>query len=197
MTLKQKERLELKIKRIRATLAAEKRKFGGYDDSRGMRYVPTTLYLKLQDYKGGLVYTRWFKKNFPTDVGFPGFLFEWTVILFMNCRIKEAEHKAVETFFSNTYVFDKFFGRPINPIDKAEYSNICIPEYTNYFPYTFNQPELKEFTAFLSAFEQSIKFKTVAEKFINSRIQLKIEQNMEERRKLVRIPEKLLEEFQG
>jgi hypothetical protein len=76
MTPYQKQRLELKIKKIRNILAAEKRKFVGYDDSRGLRYLPTSIYIKLQDYKGGLVYTRWFAKNFPDDAGFPDFLFE-------------------------------------------------------------------------------------------------------------------------
>jgi len=60
MTSTQKQRLEQKIKTIRTTLATEKRKFGCCDDSGGLRYIPTQLYLKLEDYKGGLVYTRWF-----------------------------------------------------------------------------------------------------------------------------------------
>ena len=63
MTLKQKERIELKIKKIRSILSAEKKKFGCYDDSRGLRYMPTSLYLKLQDYQGGQVYLRWFKND--------------------------------------------------------------------------------------------------------------------------------------
>ena len=82
MTPKQIERVRSKIKQIRATFAAEKRKFGAYDDSRGLRYLPLEYYIKLQDYKGGLTYTRWFQKNFPDDIGFPDFLFEWTIILF-------------------------------------------------------------------------------------------------------------------
>src|SRR5699024_10525078 len=101
MTPKQAERLQKKISDIRRALAAEKRKFGAYDDSRGLRYLPTRYYMQLGDYRGGLTYLRWFSKNFPDDGGFPDFLFEWTVILFKSGRLKEAAQKAFETFCAN------------------------------------------------------------------------------------------------
>ena len=88
MTDKQIQRVKVKIKRIRATLAAEKKLYGDYDDSRGLRYIPTSLYLKIGDYAGGLVYLRWFQRNFPDDIGFPHFFFEWTIILFKNKKFK-------------------------------------------------------------------------------------------------------------
>ena len=195
MTDEQKLRLQAKIKRIRGALAYEKRQIGCYDDSRGLRYLPTELYLKLQDYKGGLVYLRWFAKNFSDDAGFPEFLFEWSVILFMNGKIKDAERKAVETYFRNTYVFDKFFGRPITSIEKSEYSNIDVPEYTEYFKYSFKQQELAAFAKWLREFEQSEKFKSVSERFIKAMIRLKTEKDPEMRHYLVRIDRELLNEF--
>ncbi len=69
MTPKQAQRLIIKIADINRALATEKRKFGGYDDSRGLRYLPTRYYIQLADYKGGLAYTRWFAKTFPDDIG--------------------------------------------------------------------------------------------------------------------------------
>jgi len=195
MTDKQKQRLQAKIKRIRGALAYEKRQIGCYDDSRGLRYLPTELYLKLQDYKGGLVYLRWFAKNFPDDAGFPDFLFEWAIILFKNGKIKDAERKVVETYFRNTYIFDKFFGRPIIPIEKSEYSNIDIPEYTEYFKYSFKQQELADFAIWLQEFEQSEKFKSVADRFIKAMIRLKTEKDPEMRHHLVRIDRELLNEY--
>jgi hypothetical protein len=195
MTDKQKQRLEAKIKRIRGALAYEKRQIGCYDDSRGLRYLPAELYLKLQDYKGCLVYLRWFARNFPDDAGFPDFLFEWAIILFKNGKIKDAERKSVEAFFRNTYIFDKFFGRQIIPIVKAEYSNIDIPEYTEYFKYSFKQQELADFAKWLMEFEQSERFKSVIEKFIKARIRLKTEKDPEMRHYLVRIDRELLNEF--
>jgi len=195
MTEKQKQRLELNIKKIRSALATEKRMYGGYDDSRGLRYLPTELFLKLQDYKGGLVYTRWFAKNFADDRGFPEFLFEWAVILFMNGKTKEAEQKALEAFFSNTYIFDKFFGRPILPIDKSESSNIDKPEYTEYFKYLSTQPELFNFGQWLKEFEQSDRFKSLVIRFIDAKIKLKDEHDFEMRGYLIGIHRQLLNEL--
>src|SRR5438876_962575 len=136
MTPKQILRTQKKISGIRRVLAAEKRTFGCYDDSRGLRYLPTRLYVKIQDYSGGLIYTRWFRKNFPDDIGFPEFLFEWTIILFKMNKLKDAEKKAFQTFCSNTYLFDKYFGKPIVRIEKYEGSNVGEPEFLNDFPYS-------------------------------------------------------------
>ena len=81
MTDKQKEKIRDKIKKVKQTLAAEKRKFGGFDDSRGLRFVPMGLYVKIGDFDSGLKYLKWFKKNFPNDIGFPEFLFGNTATL--------------------------------------------------------------------------------------------------------------------
>jgi len=195
MTPHLKEVIELKIKKIKAALAAEKRKFGCYDDSRGLRYLPTTLYLKLQDYQGGLAYTRWFSKNFPDDAGFPDFLFEWTVILFKNGNIREAERKVLEAYFRNTYLFDKFFGRPIKKINKDEYSSFEMPEYVKYFKYSDKQSDLADFSIWLKEFEQSEKFKEISKRFIYAQIRLKDEDDDEMRHYLVRIDKQLLNEI--
>jgi hypothetical protein len=194
MTPYQKQRLELKIKRIRNILAAEKRKFGGYDDSRGLRYLPTSLYIKLQDYKGGLAYTRWFAKNFPDDAGFPDFLFEWTIILLMNGKMKDAERKAMASFFRNTYIFDKFFGREIVPANKLENWSVELPEFLEDFKYSSGQPELADFSKWLMEFEQTEKFKSLAERFIKAQERLKYEKDPEMRHLLVRIDKQLLKE---
>lgn len=195
MTPKQEQRIRDKIKKIRATLTSEKRRFGCYDDSRGLRYLPLGLYLKLQDYKGGLVYSRWFTRNFPDDIGFPDFLFEWAVILFMNHKHHDAEKKILECYFSNTYILDKFFDKPSVPIDKAEYSNIDIPEFTQYFTYSYKLSELRSFSEWLSDFIQTEKFISISKRFIDSRIKLKNENDLETRRYLSRIRHELLEEI--
>lgn len=172
MTSKQIERVQIKIKKIRAALAAEKRKFGCFDDSRGMRYMPPHLFIKIEDYKGGLVYLRWFEKNFPDDIGFPDFLFEWTLILFKNGKLKDAEQKAIETYFSNSYLFDKFFDREIIPIEKYEYSNVSGPEFVQYFNYLFAQKEWDDFLEWLLEFEKSERFQKIKGKYtkINKRL---------------------------
>ncbi|MEZ4773222.1 MAG: hypothetical protein R3D00_08565 [Bacteroidia bacterium] len=185
MTEKQIARVREKIKKIRAALAAEKRMYGGYDDSRGLRYAPPELYLKIGDYSGALTYFRWFHKNFPDDVCYPEFLFIWTIILFKTGKIKDAEKKAIKTYFGNTYVFDKFFGNPIVPIDKYEYSNLDQPSYTEYFHLSSTQPELAGFSEWLAVFIRSERFQQLSSKFIALNIQLKTVQEYEKRRQLL------------
>ncbi|PKP17089.1 MAG: hypothetical protein CVU06_13560, partial [Bacteroidetes bacterium HGW-Bacteroidetes-22] len=130
MTPKQIERIQTKIKMIRSVLTEEKRKYGGYHDGRGLRYAMPELYLSIQDFKGRLNYTGWFDKNFPDDIRNPIFLFKRTFILFKNNKLKEPDSKALKSYFSNSYLFGKFFDRPIIPIDKYEVSNFDLPEFT-------------------------------------------------------------------
>ncbi|MCU7549575.1 hypothetical protein OCK74_10645 [Chitinophagaceae bacterium LB-8] len=186
MTPKQIERLKKKIADIKRALAAEKRKFGWYDDGRGLRYLPTKYFIQLGDYSGGLTYTKWFDKNFPDDSGFPDFLFEWTIILFKTGRIKEAEQKAFQTFCRNTYLFDKFFGRPIIPFDKWEGSNLEAPGFTEYLDYSCRQPALGDFSEWLASFISTQDFINRSNKYIDIQKRLKTEDDSETRHYLVR-----------
>jgi hypothetical protein len=197
MTPKQEERLRNKIKKIKAALAADKRSWGGYyHDGQGLRYEPPHLYLQLKDFTGGLRYMNWFNKNFPEDVGFPDFLFEWTIILFKTGRFKEAEKKAFQTFAQNTYVFDKFFDQPINPIEKNEFSRLESAEFAiDHFGYSCQQEYLLDFAAWLFTFINSEKFKTTAAKFIEIQIRLYNEENFKKRESLNREADQLEKEF--
>lgn len=185
MTPKQVERLQTKISNTKRTLAAEKRKLGCYDDSRGLRYLPTKYFIQLQDYKGGLTYLRWFNKNFPDDGGFPDFLLEWTIILFKCGKTKEAAKKAFETYCANTYLFDKFFDRPITPVDKWEGSNLSMANFTDYFEYSSNQPELADFSEWLGHLIATDEFKSRCNKYIDIYKRLKTESDRETRRDLI------------
>lgn len=195
MTPKQAERLQTKIKQIKAELAADKKRWGGYyDDSRGLRYLPPRLYLQLGDFSGGLRYMNWFAKNFPDDLGFPDFLFEWTIILFKTGKLKMAEKKAFETFCRNTYIFDKYWGRTIVPIDKYEYSNVDTPDI-DYFQYSHKQADLADFCVWFEHFLKTEKFLRSSNRYIEIHKQLKIENNQEKRSALVDEAEALEEEF--
>jgi len=138
------------------------------------------LYVKIQDFKGGMTYFRWFHKNFPDDIGMPDFLFEWTIILFKNGKFKEAEKKAIQTYFSNIYLFDKFFDRPIIPIDNSENSKLHSG-LADFLTYSKNQTELSDFAAWLSAFEKSEHFESIKLKYLEISIRLKTEDDWETR----------------
>ena len=179
MTPKQSQRLIKKIADIKRALAAEKRTFGGYDDSRGLRYLPTRYYLQLADYKGGLAYTRWFAKTFPDDIGFPDFLFEWAVLLFKSGKLEQAKAKIWQTFCANTYVLDKFVGHPIHPLPKYEWSNLAQAGFTQYFTYSHQQPELVDFSQWLGEFMTSELFTTRKARYLSVHQQLVVEDDQE------------------
>ena len=145
MTPNQKQELEEQIKSIKASIEKEVQLLDGFDDEHRVVYIPTQLYIQMEDYKAGLDYIRWYLKVVPGDLGAPDFLFEWTVILYMNGKVKEAERKAVETFFNSTYIFDKFFGLELILIDKEESWGVEKPEYLADFKYSYTQPKLAAF----------------------------------------------------
>ena len=195
MTPKQIQRLEKKIADIKRALAAEKRKFGGYDDSRGLRYLPTRYFLQLGDYKGGLAYTRWFAKTFPDDIGFPDFLFEWTVLLFKADKLDQARAKAWQTFCSNTYILDKFMGLSIQQIPKYEWSNLAQVGFTDPFPYTHQQADLQDFSQWLVELVSTDLFKTRKDRYMAIQQRLATEDDQETRRYLLKESHQLEEWF--
>ena len=195
MAPRQLERIKAKIKNIRATLAAEKREFGVYDDSRGLRYLPLEYYIKIEDYKAGLNYTRWFQNNFPDDIGFPEFLFEWSIILFKLGKLEEAERMVIKTFRGNTYLLDKIFHRPIVKIDKWEGSNWESPEQAEFLQYSCNDKNLQDFSEWLAELVKSDRFRRTTNGFIEIQKALKYEDNREKRRQLVEKADILIEDY--
>jgi hypothetical protein len=197
MTPKQEEKIKLKIKKIKSALSADRKRGGGYyDDSRGLRYIPTGLYIKLNDYSGGIRYLNWFKKNFPDDMAHPEFLFEWTLTLFKTGRLKEAEKKAFEAFCQNPRIFANFFDRQIISIDKWEGSN---PETRAFADSKFNYSEkqigLIDFSQWLDKIIATEKFILSSNKYFSNQRRLKTEKDTETRRYLIQLNNQLLNEF--
>jgi hypothetical protein len=185
MTTQQAEKLKKKIADVKRILAAEKRKFGAYDDSRGRRYLPISYFVQLGDYQGGLAYLRWFYKNFPDDSGFPEFLFESTILLFKTGRLKEAANAAFRTFCSNPYWIDSYLGRPTVPLDIWHSSNTMQPEYTQALTYTCDQPDLADFTGWLQELIAGADFTNRSSRYVEIYRQLNKEIDKESRRRLV------------
>jgi hypothetical protein len=193
MTEKQKERVRNKIAKIRKELAADKKRWGGYhDDSRGLRYMPPALFVKLRDYKGGLRYLRWFDRAFPDESGYPLFLFEWTLILFKTGNLKEAEKKACQTFFSNSYFLHKFLGIEVESLIESKNSN---PELAGNLIYSKDDPELIEFCAWLDSLLKSEKFKQFAKELTDIENKLETESTGQMRSALVKRRYALIDEL--
>jgi tetratricopeptide (TPR) repeat protein len=195
MTPKQEERTRNKIAKIKKALAADKKYWGGYNDGGGMRYLPPELYIKLKDYKGALRYFRWFDKSFPDDIGYPTFLFEWALVLFKTGKISEARKKALQTFFSNTYLFDHFLEKEFLLFDKYEGSDWEQAEAAKIMIYKIGQKDFADFEDWLNQFLTSAEFYQVANEFITIRVKLQTEHDVEKRTELIERQSHLLDNF--
>ena len=167
MTEKQIEKIKKKIKVCRARLATEKRMFGDYDDSQGLRYYIPELYLKIKDFKGALVYFRWFSKAFPDDIGYPDFNLFWSATLFENNKISDAIKKAYATAFSNTYFLDLISGRDPVQIDKSEPIGFETLDYAKSAYEDCIEDITQEFQVWISNLSELDEFKTNVNKFIS------------------------------
>lgn len=186
MTPKQADRLRQKIAAIRRALAAEKRRFGAYDDSRGLRYFPTRYYVQLGDFAGGRTYVRWFAKSFPDDAGFTDFLLEWTIILFHTGQPAAATQKALEAHCADLHLFDRFLERPSTPPEPWEPALQGADTEARYFEALGRPTALREFAAWLAAVTETEPFRLGARRFVDLNRQLHGEQDAEKRRSLVR-----------
>ena len=186
MTDKEIERVKAKIEKYKKALAADKKYWGGqYHDGQGIRYIIPEQFIKIIDYKGGLRYLNWFDKSFPDDSGYPIFLFEWTFILFKCDKLIGAEKKAYQTFFSNTYLFDKFLGKEPLLLDKNESSNWELQSLVDSFPYSSLDTEFIEFESWIEQVLSSRIFLDKANEFIEIERKLKTEPVGPKRTKLV------------
>jgi hypothetical protein len=102
-------RIQTKISKLRKVLAAERARFGGFEDSAGRRYRILELYVRIADYKGAAVYLRWVFKNFPDDSGSPFFWVEACMTYFYNNKLEQARSMAFKAFVVNPYVWEVFF----------------------------------------------------------------------------------------
>jgi hypothetical protein len=128
----------------------------------------------------------WFNKNFPDDSGYPIFLFESTLILYKCGKLNEAEEKAHRTFFSNTYLFDKFLGKEALQLDKNESSNWEFESLVDHFIYSKTDIEYDDFAIWLEAILKSNVFLEKANEFIEISRKLKTEPVGQTRTKLVK-----------
>jgi len=167
MTPKQIERIQNKIVKIKRALAADQRRWGGYyDDSRGLRYLAPELYIKIKDYKGAMRYFNWFNKTFDDDMGFPFFLFEWSITLFKNGKLKEDEKKMCQAILRSETLIDKFLKHDCFSLNMNENSSLEFVTLLNDQIYNFSDVEFKDFSEWLSNFTSGDFFRRHFSEFL-------------------------------
>ena len=191
MTDKQIERIKKTIKIYRARLAAEKRRFHGYFDNGGSRYIIPEFYLKIADYKGALTYFRWFTREFPDDSGFPSLNLFWTLTLYQNKKIIGAKSKAYKTAFSNTYLIDLICNKETIGIDKSELDGSESLVYARQIVEGCIKLLTPEFKDWICTLNETDDFKSNLNKFISLQKLIKDESTGPLRSKLVNESSKL------
>jgi len=136
MTLKIPKRTETIKRRIEEYenyLKAEKRKFGGYDDSGGIRYLIGPYYMLAGDLDGALKHYKWFTRIFHDDIGEPGQYLCWTLALYKSGDFKKAYLKFLQTLLMNPHVIARVIGIDYKLPYKPS-SNIPTKEWADYIP---------------------------------------------------------------
>jgi len=166
LTQRQIESRQTKIKRCKAALSAEKRKFGWHDDSRGLRYLIPELYIEIKDYKGALRYFRWFQKSFPDDGGFPGFFLSWTKALFEDGKLLDAKRMAIKTALTNIYLIPILLDLPVEEQDLPEYASVDSYAYAADSREHFLYLVTLEFSDWLNEAYTSKEYQVTIEKYV-------------------------------
>ncbi|MFC2085091.1 hypothetical protein ACFLS9_08545 [Bacteroidota bacterium] len=131
--------IKKRIEKYEKLLKAEKKKFGFIHDRAGLRYDIGPLYLLMDDINGSLKSFRWFQKNFPDDCGDPSQYLCWTLALFKNDNIIEAENKLIITMLQNLYLIPHILGNDQPVYNMWHSSNVEEKEYLEYLPVEYVQ----------------------------------------------------------
>ena len=117
-------------------------------------------------------------------------------VSFQKGKLKKAEKKAFDTFAQNTYLFDKFFGRTVVPIDKWEGSLLESADFAiQHFHYSAEKKELADFADWLDSFTQTEKFIRLSTAYIEIQKKLLHESDPDKRWNLMKQARQLKEEL--
>jgi hypothetical protein len=185
MTEKQIEKIRLSINKHRSALTAEKRKFGGFDDSAGRRYYIFDLYMRIADYRGMIIYKKWFDKNFPDDIGAPLLSLDWAIAYFELGQITEAKIYTIDTAFQNIYLHGLLLDREISRIDMYEHGYDML-EFAKSMIKDCKEASTKPYLDWLARFMDTEEYKVPINKFIALNKLLKDESSQDKRIELFR-----------
>ena len=129
-----KQKLRSGLKRHERRLKKEKQEHGFYRDGAGKRYELGPGYMLLGDDRSALESFRWFDKEFPDDIGEPGHLLCWSLVLHRTGDQADAARKLRQTMLGNLYVLPHLLGEAIAELDIWHGSNWAEPDYLAVIP---------------------------------------------------------------
>ncbi len=114
-----------KVKRIKDSLAQEKRNFGFMHDRRGLRYVIPKMLMDIMALTDGKRYYTWFYKNFPDDIGEPYMFIQWLCMFYHRKEYKLAKDIMKKIIRINIYIIPQILDKPLK---KA----VIFSQWSNY-----------------------------------------------------------------
>ena len=163
MTDKQLQNIKKRIKSYKLKLSSEKRKFGQYRDSHGLRYEIAMLYIKIKDYKNAKKYFHWFEKEFSDDVGFPEFHLAWAVTMFENNDIETTIKKVYAAAFANAQIIEQIPKENLSQIIKSETFDKDFKESVEFCANIVTP----QFMDWIRKFTETEEYKTNVKKYIS------------------------------
>ena len=130
-------RLKSRARRLLKALKAERRRFGGFDDSSGKRYRIGPLFMQAGALDEALDFYRAFGRWFPDDAGEPMSCFFWALALHRAGDARGAEDRLLQTMVANLYLLPALLGETAVRADMEHGSNWEVPEYVPSIPAEF------------------------------------------------------------
>lgn len=181
-----------KIKRIKDSLAKEKTTLGCIHDGRGLRYIIPKMLMDIMALTDGKRYYTWFNKNFPDDIGEPYMFVQWMCLFYYRKEYKLAKEIIKKIIHQNIYVIQQILGKPMKKIeDFSHSSNYAEEDY-------ISVEEIEEMSYIDDAFKNWLEktyasedIQSILKNYIDLRIELNNEHDLNKRREILKREEDL------
>lgn len=182
---KTEKKIRDRISQYERSLKAEKRKFGGFDDSYGKRYLIAWLYFGLGNMDAFAKYAKWFDRNFPDDMGEPVMKLCWAVVLSRLGKQKEARYRLADLMLSNFYYIPYVLGEDTQRLDMKHFSNWSEPDYVTEIPEEVFDRITEEDKSWMKEAYASDQIQQVRDRYIAIQKELEMTENRNQRSQLI------------
>ncbi|MDQ6993672.1 MAG: hypothetical protein Q9M31_09355 [Mariprofundus sp.] len=178
-------KLQNRVVSYRAALKKEKATFGCINDGGGRRYMLFYLYFVMDDLKKSRAYFRWYKKEFPNDVGEPTQKLCHAFSLHRMKKEAEAKHSLAELMLSNLYIIPHLLGHKLQEHDMWHASSYDSMDYIEYIPEEVIGSITLEEIQWMKTLYGSFEFRRMQERYIEIYHKLQTAKGVEQRTTLL------------
>ena len=131
---KDDKKIKQRIRNYERSLSQEKRRFGGYRDGSGKRFLLGPLHMIMGDLEGALRSFAWFEVEFPDSSDEAPQLLCWSLALHRVGEDDKARRLLRRTMFANLYIIPRLLGMEVRRHDMWHGSNTKEPSYLSWVP---------------------------------------------------------------